>query len=473
MGRACHCKNPPHCRAVKESEMDMETDSTSAFPAGGDIHVDRPRSPRRSWQPPAWLTWGLFVILIFLALTLAYLQDSPEVWDDDLSEAYLTKNDAEMTSVVRMKMMLQSANQLELGALPNNPPWWWDEPDLISLLEQSGSILDNFRDLLEDKEQEWQPLSLLWRLEDYGEDPGWSAILLIKQAEASYLARIGDEQAAMRAAVDMAVLARLVQRLDAWPSFMERSLDLHAASARVLAELLRTTQLSESELRYLQLTEYEPWEPSLKDLSQSMRGYYCFERKLLLGPELGEPDLPPGYVPARAGWIFFKPNSTLQLFADSFREIRDGVELPVIARSSRIQSNLRHRMANPWGIANPNTAGEDYFASRVGYYVDLPDRVTLARARYNLVMTLFAFRRCVAAGAKMPQKLEDLVPTFLPVKLMDPFSGTDLCYDPLHGAIYSVGTNLKDEGGRPTFMPMSDDEEPTVETGIGMARKVK
>ncbi len=55
-----------------------------------------------------------------------------------------------------------------------------------------------------------------------------------------------------------------------------------------------------------------------------MDGYYVFERKLLLGPEGDEPRSPCGIC--RRGpdsRIFFKPNTTLRLFAESFRELKN------------------------------------------------------------------------------------------------------------------------------------------------------
>ena len=53
---------------------------------------------------------------------------------------------------------------------------------------------------------------------------------------------------------------------------------------------------------------------------------------------------------------------------------------------------------------------------------------------------------------------------------LDNFSGEPQRYDFKRGLIWSVGTNFKDENGRPTENPLSDPEEPTVEIGIGVAK---
>jgi len=43
-------------------------------------------------------------------------------------------------------------------------------------------------------------------------------LAILKQAEAAYLMRRGEEEAAFAAAIDLAQLARSLQELDAWPS---------------------------------------------------------------------------------------------------------------------------------------------------------------------------------------------------------------------------------------------------------------
>ncbi len=80
-------------------------------------------------------------------------------------------------------------------------------------------------------------------------------------------------------------------------------------------------------------------------------------------------------------------------------------------------------------------------------------------------------RRHVQREQRLPAKLDDLVPRYLPAVPLDTFSGEPLRYDPIRGLIWSVGMDFKDEGGRLTEIPMGDPNEPTVGIGIGVARK--
>ena len=231
------------------------------------------------------------------------------------------------------------------------------------------------------------------------------------------------------------------------------------------------TQLPEEKLRRLQEQEFRPWAPSVGHLSTAMDGFYNFERKLLLGPQNGEPPLPAGYLPAREGSrILFKPNATLRLFYESFRELKDEIAETSFVRADQIESRLQRR-ANSGGFSGGfNRSGLDYFAARIRPYCALPDRVALARARQGIVETLFAVRRFVQRESRLPAKLDELVPRYLEKLPIDPFSGEPLRFDSARSIIYSVGINLKDQGGMITDPPLSDTDEPTAQIGIGVAR---
>lgn len=423
-------------------------------------------------RPENFLHWMLLAVLLLLVLTFTYLKDEAIPWEDDLKRPPFTEMTPDMSAPARMKVLLTAAAKLDAGSLPAGPAWQWETPALARTLEQQGAVIDNLRDLLEEKEQEWEPRSPLWMIEDFGGSAAWQTIQILKQAEAAYLARRGQEEQAFLAAMDLVLLAHLLERLDCWPSFMERSLEMQERCAQSLAELLKQTQLGPDTLERLQEKEYRLWAPSVETLRKAMSGHYAFERKLLLGPDGGEPPLPPGYIPARSGWLFFKPHATLQLFAVSFRELQSESALTAFARQNQITQRL-DRLGDKGGLLpGSNESGEAYFASRIGFYAALPDRHCIARAQHAAVMTLFALRRYVVGEARMPQNAAELSPKYLPAPVLDPFSGEPLRFNLLRGLIYSVGTDLRDEGGKPTTPPLADTTEPTLETGIGMATSV-
>jgi hypothetical protein len=74
---------------------------------------------------------------------------------------------------------------------------------------------------------------------------------------------------------------------------------------------------------------------------------------------------------------------------------------------------------------------------------------SLALVRSALAATAVARFRLAHAG-ELPRTLEELVPAFLPNVPVDPYSGKPLRYahDGAHFAIYSDGTNQRDDGGK-------------------------
>ena len=224
------------------------------------------------------MTWLLLGVLVVMVLAYTYLKDEPRPWEEDLRRPVFTERTPDLSAPSRMKVMLEAGARINLSVLPNTPPWEWDTPSLSEALDEHGIVLDNFRDLLEEKQEEWQPRSLLWMIEDFGADRAWHRIIRLKQAESAYLARSGREEAAFLAAVDLAVLAHLLEQLDAWPSFMDRSLELHHGAAQSLAFLLKRTQLDAATLKRLQEEEYQPWAPSAGARREAMSGFYAFER---------------------------------------------------------------------------------------------------------------------------------------------------------------------------------------------------
>ncbi len=81
----------------------------------------------------------------------------------------------------------------------------------------------------------------------------------------------------------------------------------------------------------------------------------------------------------------------------------------------------------------------------------VPDKVCRGQAVVNLARTGVALERYRLANGRYPARLEDLAPRFLEKPLADPYDGCPLRYRlEADGAftLYSVGTNLADEGGQ-------------------------
>lgn len=421
-----------------------------------------------SWGTPIVLCLGVLGLVL---LTWIYLTDSPPEPDDDLQMSIPVDQAARIQAPERMKVFLDAVLRIENMELALKPAWTWDTPSLATYVRANGVAFDNLRDLLEDFD--WHPHHAAWHAEDLGEHPSWPHVRILLQAQAAYLIRLANEEAALTTAIDLAEMSRRMQELWAWPSYIQRSQEMHMACVQTVAEILRQTRLSSQNLRRYQ-EEFLLCEPSDSVLQEALSAFYMHEKKLLFGEKSGVPldTLPAGVTRERPARLFFKKQETLNLFAEALRQLRNEVVIaPYTSLDQPSLSTRNLRRSRPI-FFQPNGAGATYFHDHMQLYQILPERHSLARARHSIVLSLFAIRCYVADHQKLPSSLADLSPKYLRDVPMDPFSGEPMQYDPLKGLLFSAGTNFIKEGGKVTQPPLLDPTEPTVDLGIAVATPV-
>lgn len=450
--------------------MDDEAEEDEAKPEPSVV-------PARRLRRPSAFSWGSLIslgmgTLGFTLLAWIYLYDEPRDSDEDLRPQVAVDQTPITQGPEKLKAFLGSIRPVDSVVLRRQPPWLWDTPTLSAFVRSNGTAFDNLRDLLED--YDWHPHHAAWHREDLSSHPAWPHAACLLQAQAAYLARRGDEEPALIAAMDLAELSRRLQDVWAWPGYMHQALELQFASVKLLADLLKSTHLSSAALARFQ-EEFSVCQPDDNLMKQACGAYYLHEKKLLLGPASGEllDTMPGGQLHQRPGRLFFKMNETLGLFASAFRDLRDEVSRPPYTLLSVNAAPARSARLGTPRFYHPNSNGEAYFRSRIDPQLGLPEDHSLAKARHGLIRSLFAVRRYLADKSSLPVQLQSLVPTYLESVPQDPFSGDALYYEKATGLIYSVGVNLIAEGGRKTRIPLDDDREPTVEIGIAQAQAVK
>jgi hypothetical protein len=420
---------------------------------------------RQNYAPQVnpWRRMISFSLLVFTFTVVAFLywqDDAPP--DEVMLQVDHSRDDGEAPSTIgRMKVLLSSIVPVREAALAVKPPWNWETRELSQMLDANVSARDNLKDLLEDAD--WHPRNVAWYLEDLGGHPMWVTIAILKQAEAAYLMRRGEEEAAFAAAIDLAALSRSLQELHAWPSYYDRSLFLHEKSCQTLADLLRTSNLDPARLGGFQ-EEFVRCAPVDDLLRAQISASYLFEKKILLGSQSGEkPDtLPGGLVLRHPGRLFFKPNRTMRLFESTFLELRDQVGRSPWSGSGHVRDRVGHGQQR---IGLPNSSGENYYAQRIDPYLNLPSKQIIAHARHSVITTQFAVRRFMIRDKRVPPKLLNLLPDFLTELPVDPFSGEYLEYSDATGILSSVGTNFKRDDRKPSDPPLADATELAVEVG--------
>lgn len=419
-------------------------------------------------------SWGTLTILCmallgFVFVAWIFVQDQDPGFDEDLLMRPPVDQATAIRTPKRVRRFLTNLVPVDVAELEGRPPWLWDTPTLSRMVQANGDALDNLRDLLE--EADWHPGHASWNLEDLGSDPRWQQALLLKQAEAAYLSRRMLEEEAFTAAIDLAEMGWRLEQIQVWPSFYLRSLEAHTKAAQTLADLLRQTKLPEATLRQFQ-RQYTVAQPGADLLQAAMNAFYVHEKKLILGEKSGEnlDTMPGGAQLRRPGRLFFKPNETVALFATALRQLKDEVKAP-LAHTSDVR--LKNAPSSDSAL-QPNAEGQAYFTRRMKAYTAMPALLGLARARGNLVITLFAIRRCITEKKTVPVSLEQLRSFGYLLDIPpDPYTGAPIQYSLQRGLLWSVGNDLKSANGVPTEPPMNDAAEPTTQVGIAVAAAVK
>lgn len=435
-----------------------------------------PKSDSTRQQAESSSSWGtLFITSLGLAGALLlgwiYFSDISAPLDDDLILLEPVDLAPKIAGPERLSTFLQAINSIPDLSVTLQPTWKWDMRTLESYVRGNGAALDALRDLLGDFD--WHPRHAAWHQEDLGAHASWPHVRILLQARVVYLLALGNEESALLAATDIGRLSHHLQDMWSWPTYMQRSQELHMACVQMMAHVLKQTRLGSAELKLVQ-DEFMRCAPLDGHLQSALSAFYLHEKKLLLGEKSGAPldTMPGGVLQERPGRLFFKKQETLSLFAENFRKLRDQVVITPVA-AVEIGARVVRRPAASLSQFQPNGEGERYFKQRIEPCLELPARHHLAKARHDLVLSLFAIRRYLADQHKLPSGLGDLRPDYLQDIPLDPFSGEQLCYDPLKGVLFSVGSNLRAEGGSITEPPLADPDEPTVELGISASATVE
>ena len=400
-----------------------------------------------------------FAVFVFSFTVLAwvYVRDDDRPWDSDLPVAKPDIAARINPAPDRLREALETAKASDSDANVVLSPPTWDTPSLSREVGAHEECFIHLKALLND--EDWQPTHPAWKETDLGAHANWQALGTAKEAAAAYYSRRGQDEAAMLAGMELALLANKLESISAWPSYYARGVEVHERACKAIASMLRQNSMDARTLSKIQ-AEFEGITPSDDVLKARIMGFYDLERHLLVGLRPGDPWSQPMAGPHNK--LFFKPNHTVQLFAASMRELADQVARVPTPATGQIAQRVG-RAGHPAGLPfGPNRDGMKYLNQRVWNYAGLLDHMALQRTRHALVLTLFGVRRFALDHGRAPQKLEELIPRYFTALPADPFTGEPFHYNAAKGLIYSVGTNFRDEGGKDNDDPLSDNTEPTV-----------
>jgi hypothetical protein len=170
--------------------------------------------------------------------------------------------------------------------------------------------------------------------------------------------------------------------------------------------------------------------------------------------------------------LVLQRNRTRREFAELMHRIQASLHGPYSQLDPLLRENGPRKEFNPMHNGGSNLLGQLLISTADTIWPRALATAYTQTAADRLIQISLAARNYFDDHHTLPPTLADLVPEYLPAVPLDPFDDKPLRYDAAKGLIYSVGTDLKDQGGsrfltmphaaREYMDPLADNQQPTL-----------
>jgi len=263
------------------------------------------------------------------------------------------------------------------------------------------------------------------------------------ELEAILHAEDGDGAAATLSAISGFGIARSLAREPLTISQLVRSGCQNIAISTV-EQVINRAELTDEQL--LELIERVRESERISDMSRAFVGERCVGISFFGNPESVDPGLVGNSIPFQPIIGLYKAVGMADSDMVIYLDIMDGY-----MKSTRLPLHERQRAVDAVSAKIQSTS-----KIHVLLHVITPalSRVTTIELRtianLRTADAALAAQRYRLAAGKLPEKLADLVPTYLQSVPKDPFDGNELRYKKLEPGfvVYSIGEDLSDDGGK-------------------------
>ncbi len=143
--------------------------------------------------------------------------------------------------------------------------------------------------------------------------------------------------------------------------------------------------------------------------------------------------------------LTFRPEQTRRLLADSYRNNIAIVQSGCVGVS--LDEKAVFKRSSAWASLRPNAGGRIMNELITFYNVSFVRRLKRLEAREECMRAVLACERFRRKTGAYPETLKMLVPDCFDEVPHDPYSGEPLQYSREREIVWSVGENLRDDGG--------------------------
>ena len=221
----------------------------------------------------------------------------------------------------------------------------------------------------------------------------------------------------------------------------EAALEAALKGADVTPELLRHAQedLADLEIRRA-------------DLGFSIRVETVFFRDLVLDPKQLARQHKSLMLDDGVQFLI-KPHQTINAHQAAFVPLLRALELADFSALGVVGKELDARAnAEPKRIS-ANAAGDRLLQLSLEMYGKIIAKAQSAPAYHRQTVIILAMRRFELGKGRLPAALDELVPQYLSSVPLDPFDGAPMRWNAAKQIVYSVGSDLDDDGGKVKLHP--------------------
>ncbi len=273
----------------------------------------------------------------------------------------------------------------------------------------------------------------------------WRALARALSVRSLHFVKLGKDEDALDAAVEIIQFGHMLENCRGSSITHSTAMAIKAIGLSRTRKVIVEAKLSPNKMRYY-IEILEPFKSNEEALINTMKVQY--EQERILTDQFAKVRSANPFANLRYRYGF-KPNATKRLYAENTRFFIDKVskpwpEIAHIEVSAIFDDRAMKRVANPvW----PNEAGIILANSSRLLLKNKIKNSLREKISISATQLLIALKCYKIDNGDLPESLDELVPEYIDKIPIDDFDGKPLRYSKQKKIIYSVGPDMKDDGG--------------------------